>query len=203
MILSWTYLRFLFSFRYTQDNDVLSLEQRKFYEENGFLIIKNLVSDADIERFRYSDTICFVEMCCVYVMGMQQEQVVHVRTVWEPGSTGGKGSGRAPGPHGLASVSAGCPGAPGPHGPASVSAGCPGAACLILPGLCFHIRTVGIQLHLCAGGAVRTKEGKIMRRPGQSPDGGEGSSADVTTPHAFPHWPAELRSTCGLVVSPS
>ncbi|OWK03119.1 PHYH, partial [Cervus elaphus hippelaphus] len=26
--------------------------QRKFYEENGFLVIKNLVSDADIQRFR-------------------------------------------------------------------------------------------------------------------------------------------------------
>lgn len=39
-------------FQYTRDNDVLSLEQRKFYEENGFLVIKNLVSDADITRFR-------------------------------------------------------------------------------------------------------------------------------------------------------
>ncbi|XP_025301283.2 phytanoyl-CoA dioxygenase, peroxisomal-like isoform X2 [Canis lupus baileyi] len=39
-------------FQYTRDNDVLSLEQRKFYEENGFLVIKNLVSDADIQRFR-------------------------------------------------------------------------------------------------------------------------------------------------------
>ncbi|XP_039733339.1 phytanoyl-CoA dioxygenase, peroxisomal [Pteropus medius] len=39
-------------FQYTRDNNVLSLEQRKFYEENGFLIIKNLVSDADIARFR-------------------------------------------------------------------------------------------------------------------------------------------------------
>ncbi|EPQ14149.1 Phytanoyl-CoA dioxygenase, peroxisomal [Myotis brandtii] len=38
--------------KYTRDNNVLSLEQRKFYEENGFLVIKNLVSDADIERFR-------------------------------------------------------------------------------------------------------------------------------------------------------
>ncbi|XP_004691162.1 PREDICTED: phytanoyl-CoA dioxygenase, peroxisomal [Condylura cristata] len=39
-------------FQFTQDNNVLSLEQRRFYEENGFLVIKNLVSDADIERFR-------------------------------------------------------------------------------------------------------------------------------------------------------
>ncbi|XP_007189969.1 phytanoyl-CoA dioxygenase, peroxisomal isoform X1 [Balaenoptera acutorostrata] len=39
-------------FQYTRDNNVLSLEQRKFYEENGFLVIKNLVSDADIQYFR-------------------------------------------------------------------------------------------------------------------------------------------------------
>ncbi|CAI9153958.1 unnamed protein product [Rangifer tarandus platyrhynchus] len=39
-------------FQYTRENNVLSLEQRKFYEENGFLVIKNLVSDADIQRFR-------------------------------------------------------------------------------------------------------------------------------------------------------
>ncbi|KAL4841339.1 hypothetical protein H8958_003284 [Nasalis larvatus] len=39
-------------FQYTLDNNVLTLEQRKFYEENGFLVIKNLVPDADIERFR-------------------------------------------------------------------------------------------------------------------------------------------------------
>ncbi|XP_077658865.1 phytanoyl-CoA dioxygenase, peroxisomal-like isoform X3 [Urocitellus parryii] len=39
-------------FQYTLDNNVLSLEQRKFYEESGYLVIKNLVSDADIERFR-------------------------------------------------------------------------------------------------------------------------------------------------------
>ncbi|XP_041113634.1 phytanoyl-CoA dioxygenase, peroxisomal [Polyodon spathula] len=39
-------------FRYTMDNDVLTPEQRLFYEENGFLIIKNLVPDEAIERFR-------------------------------------------------------------------------------------------------------------------------------------------------------
>ncbi|XP_037703813.1 phytanoyl-CoA dioxygenase, peroxisomal-like [Choloepus didactylus] len=39
-------------FQYTLDNNVLTLEQRQFYEENGFLVIKNLVSDADIQRFR-------------------------------------------------------------------------------------------------------------------------------------------------------
>ncbi|EDL78674.1 phytanoyl-CoA hydroxylase, isoform CRA_b [Rattus norvegicus] len=44
-------------FQYTLDNNVLSLEQRKFYEENGFLVIKNLVSDDDIQRFRYNTSI--------------------------------------------------------------------------------------------------------------------------------------------------
>ncbi|XP_048223684.1 phytanoyl-CoA dioxygenase, peroxisomal-like [Perognathus longimembris pacificus] len=39
-------------FQFTLDNTVLSLEQRQFYEENGFLVIKNLVSDEDIQRFR-------------------------------------------------------------------------------------------------------------------------------------------------------
>lgn len=32
---------------------MLSTEQRQFYEDNGYLLIKNLVSDEDIERFRY------------------------------------------------------------------------------------------------------------------------------------------------------
>nr|XP_021588091.1 LOW QUALITY PROTEIN: phytanoyl-CoA dioxygenase, peroxisomal-like [Ictidomys tridecemlineatus] len=44
---------------YSLDNNVLSLEQRQFYEENGFLVIKNLVSDADIQRFR----VAFEKIC--------------------------------------------------------------------------------------------------------------------------------------------
>ncbi|XP_075455622.1 phytanoyl-CoA dioxygenase, peroxisomal-like [Ascaphus truei] len=39
-------------FQYTLDNELLSGEQRHFYEENGFLVVKNLVSAEDIERFR-------------------------------------------------------------------------------------------------------------------------------------------------------
>ncbi|XP_030071556.1 phytanoyl-CoA dioxygenase, peroxisomal [Microcaecilia unicolor] len=39
-------------FCYTLDNDVLSPEQRLFYEENGFLLVKNLVSHEDLDRFR-------------------------------------------------------------------------------------------------------------------------------------------------------
>ncbi|KAM3588140.1 uncharacterized protein V6R79_022477 [Siganus canaliculatus] len=38
--------------RYTFDNDLLTPEQRISYEENGFILIKNLVSDEDIEKFR-------------------------------------------------------------------------------------------------------------------------------------------------------
>lgn len=38
--------------RYTFDSGVLTPEQRLSYEENGFLLIRNLVSDEDIERFR-------------------------------------------------------------------------------------------------------------------------------------------------------
>ncbi|XP_072509365.1 phytanoyl-CoA dioxygenase, peroxisomal [Notamacropus eugenii] len=39
-------------FQYTLNNNVLTLEQRQFYEDNGFLVVKNLVSDADIQRYR-------------------------------------------------------------------------------------------------------------------------------------------------------
>lgn len=38
--------------RYTIDNDLLTLEQRISYEENGFVLIKNLVSEEDIDSFR-------------------------------------------------------------------------------------------------------------------------------------------------------
>ncbi|XP_074980642.1 phytanoyl-CoA dioxygenase, peroxisomal isoform X2 [Caretta caretta] len=39
-------------FHYTLDNNILTPEQRHFYDENGYLLIKNLVSGEDIERFR-------------------------------------------------------------------------------------------------------------------------------------------------------
>uniref|UniRef100_A0A671XM48 Phytanoyl-CoA dioxygenase, peroxisomal n=1 Tax=Sparus aurata TaxID=8175 RepID=A0A671XM48_SPAAU len=38
--------------QYTFDNDLLTPEQRLFYEENGFILIKNLVSEEDIDKFR-------------------------------------------------------------------------------------------------------------------------------------------------------
>ncbi|XP_068962520.1 phytanoyl-CoA dioxygenase, peroxisomal-like [Petaurus breviceps papuanus] len=46
-------------FQYTLDNNVLTLEQRQFYEDNGFLVIKKLVSEADIQRYRdHFEKIC-------------------------------------------------------------------------------------------------------------------------------------------------
>ncbi|NXL29151.1 PAHX protein, partial [Glaucidium brasilianum] len=44
---------------YTLDNNILTAEQRQFYEDNGYLLIKMLVSDEDIERFRKE----FVRIC--------------------------------------------------------------------------------------------------------------------------------------------
>ncbi|KAF6734600.1 Phytanoyl-CoA dioxygenase, peroxisomal [Oryzias melastigma] len=38
--------------RYSFDTGLLTPQQRLFYEENGFLLIRNLVSEGDIERFR-------------------------------------------------------------------------------------------------------------------------------------------------------
>uniref|UniRef100_A0A9L0RQI0 Phytanoyl-CoA dioxygenase, peroxisomal n=1 Tax=Equus caballus TaxID=9796 RepID=A0A9L0RQI0_HORSE len=59
-------------FQYTQDNSVLTLQQRKFYEENGFLVIKKLVSDADIERFRNEfERICRKEVKPMGLMVMR------------------------------------------------------------------------------------------------------------------------------------
>ncbi|NWX83928.1 PAHX protein, partial [Nothoprocta pentlandii] len=46
-------------FRYTLDNNLLTTEQRQFYEENGYLVIRKLVSDEDIERFRKE----FIRIC--------------------------------------------------------------------------------------------------------------------------------------------
>lgn len=39
-------------FRYTFDTDILTPEQRQSYEDNGFILIRNLVSDEDIEKYR-------------------------------------------------------------------------------------------------------------------------------------------------------
>ncbi|KAM7127286.1 LOW QUALITY PROTEIN: phytanoyl-CoA dioxygenase, peroxisomal-like [Ciconia maguari] len=41
---------------YTLDNGVITTEQRQFYEDNGYLLIKKLISDEDIEHF---SSLCF------------------------------------------------------------------------------------------------------------------------------------------------
>lgn len=40
------------SFRYTLDNPVLSYEQRKFYEDNGYIVIRNLVPKEKLDVYR-------------------------------------------------------------------------------------------------------------------------------------------------------
>ncbi|NWI99030.1 PAHX protein, partial [Crypturellus undulatus] len=47
------------SLSYTLDNSLLTTAQRQFYEENGYLVIRKLVSDEDIERFRKE----FIRIC--------------------------------------------------------------------------------------------------------------------------------------------
>ncbi|XP_046340616.2 phytanoyl-CoA dioxygenase, peroxisomal-like [Haliotis rufescens] len=46
-------------FRYTQDNPRLTLKQRQFYEENGYLVIKKLVAQEHIDKYRSR----FVQIC--------------------------------------------------------------------------------------------------------------------------------------------
>ncbi len=35
-------------FRYTTDEGCLTLEQREFYEENGYLVIRNFLKEHDV-----------------------------------------------------------------------------------------------------------------------------------------------------------
>jgi len=46
-------------YQYTQNCSLLSREQRQFYEDNGYIVIKNLVSDDIIEKCRSH----FVDVC--------------------------------------------------------------------------------------------------------------------------------------------
>ncbi|XP_029317378.1 phytanoyl-CoA dioxygenase, peroxisomal [Cottoperca gobio] len=49
--------------RYSCDTDLLTPEQRIFYEENGFILIKNLVAEGDIDKFRKAfERICRQEV---------------------------------------------------------------------------------------------------------------------------------------------
>ncbi|KAM9230101.1 phytanoyl-CoA dioxygenase, peroxisomal isoform 1-T1 [Dugong dugon] len=69
-------------FQYTLDNNVLSLEQRQFYEENGFLIVRSLVSDADIQRFRDEfERICKKEVEPMGLRIMRDRTIAKSKTV--------------------------------------------------------------------------------------------------------------------------
>ncbi|XP_038594232.1 phytanoyl-CoA dioxygenase, peroxisomal [Micropterus salmoides] len=58
--------------RYTFDTDLLTPEQRLSYEENGFILIKNLVSEEDIDRFRKEfERICRQEVTVPGLMVMK------------------------------------------------------------------------------------------------------------------------------------
>ncbi|XP_065058961.1 phytanoyl-CoA dioxygenase, peroxisomal-like [Rhopilema esculentum] len=46
-------------FQYTLDNAILTKDQRLFYEENGFLVVKGLVPSTNIEKYRQR----FQEIC--------------------------------------------------------------------------------------------------------------------------------------------
>ncbi|XP_028397858.1 phytanoyl-CoA dioxygenase, peroxisomal-like [Dendronephthya gigantea] len=41
-----------FNSPYTYDNGILNAEQRKFYDENGYLVIRNLVKHEEIQKYR-------------------------------------------------------------------------------------------------------------------------------------------------------
>jgi phytanoyl-CoA hydroxylase len=45
------------NYRYTLDNNVLTKEQRDFYEKNGFIVIPNLISDEKIEMYKKRFTV--------------------------------------------------------------------------------------------------------------------------------------------------
>ncbi|XP_022914030.1 phytanoyl-CoA dioxygenase, peroxisomal-like isoform X2 [Onthophagus taurus] len=46
-------------FKYTASNRALTNEQRQFYEDNGFIIIRGLVSPADLDRYQQR----FIDFC--------------------------------------------------------------------------------------------------------------------------------------------
>jgi hypothetical protein len=52
-------------YRYTLPNGVLTNEQREFYEKNGFIVIRNLVSPETLEKYRsISEKYSFLNSFC-------------------------------------------------------------------------------------------------------------------------------------------
>ena len=54
-----TVIILLYTYRYSQDTGILSDEQRTLYEQNGYLVIKELVAASDLQV--YKD--CFQMIC--------------------------------------------------------------------------------------------------------------------------------------------
>lgn len=46
-------------FEFTTDKGCLTLQQRQFYEENGYIVIRKFLKDADIEKWKAR----FLEYC--------------------------------------------------------------------------------------------------------------------------------------------
>ena len=38
-------------FQYTKDGGILTLEQRRFYEENGYIVVKNFLKHHEIDQW--------------------------------------------------------------------------------------------------------------------------------------------------------
>lgn len=59
-------------YRYTVDGGCLTEQQREFYEENGYLVVKNFLKDEDIERWKKR----FLEYCDKKIEPMPGTQIV-------------------------------------------------------------------------------------------------------------------------------
>ncbi|KAM4039179.1 phytanoyl-CoA dioxygenase, peroxisomal [Anomaloglossus baeobatrachus] len=65
-------------FHYTLDNDRLTTEQRQFYEDNGFLVIKNLVSHEDLDDFRgVFEKVCKKELTAPGLIAMRDVAILN------------------------------------------------------------------------------------------------------------------------------
>ncbi|XP_062578730.1 phytanoyl-CoA dioxygenase, peroxisomal-like [Saccostrea cucullata] len=72
------------TFRYTLDNAILSDEQRQFYEDNGYIVIKNLVSKEKLDLYREEfEKICRKEI--VVPMLTIMRDVAIARSEFVPG----------------------------------------------------------------------------------------------------------------------
>jgi len=64
-------------YEYTVPNDVLTKEQRDFYEKNGYIVFKKLIPQEDLDRFkRHFQKLCSGEAPRVPTMTMMRDVVV-------------------------------------------------------------------------------------------------------------------------------